>query len=161
MNTIAPSSDPKSTLNIVHYMRNNIPFTIVITMAMLNQYVFEDIICTRSAKAGIILTFIFLTVMDVMWTVYHCHVDFAIYYPHTGNKWKKYALARSITSILSFYSLNYFIHRGTPFNCFFDYNEVTANVVLYLSFLLIATVSYAEHFYWKKLSIPLLPEMEL
>lgn len=158
MKAIAPATEPDSQVNIMHYMRNNIPFTIVIALAMLNQYAFNDITCTTSNKVAIIISFITLTFIDVVWTVYHCKVDFTVNYPHSGNRWKKYAIVRSLTSLLSFYSLNYFIHQGVPFNCFFDYSIIAANIMLYLSFATVATVSYVEHYYWKKLSIPLLPE---
>lgn len=156
---ISPATEPDSNVNIMHYMRNNVPFTIVMMLAMLNQYAFVDIECTASNKAGIILAFLFLTIFDIVWTIYHCKVDFTINYPHTGRQWVKYACIRSFTSVLAFYSVNYFIHRGVPFNCFFPYSVVASNVMLYFSFITIATVSYIEHYYWKKLSIPILPEM--
>lgn len=158
LKTISPATEADSKVNIIHYMRNNVPFTIVVVMAMLNQYAFSDITCTPGNKVGIILTFLFLAVIDVIWTVYHCKVDFTINYPNSGKKWIKYATIRSLTSLLAFFSFNYFIHQGTPFNCFFSYNAIAANVILYLSFLTIATVSYIEHYYWKKLTIPLLPQ---
>lgn len=159
MLVLSPSSEPDSHVNIIQYMRNNIPFTMVMAMAMLNQYSFTNMECTQVNKAGIILAFLLLTIIDVVWTVYHCKIDFTVNYPHTGNKWVKYATIRSLTSVLAFYSVNYFIHLGDPFNCFFPYNVASANVMLYLSFLTVATVSYIEHYYWKKLTIPLLVEM--
>lgn len=158
LRTIAPAQDPDSSINIMHYMRNNVPFIMIMTMAMLNQYAFGSMDCTAGNKAGIILVFAVLTVVDVLWTVYHCHVDFTVNYPDSGSKWKRYAAIRAATSVLAMYSLNYFIHQGVPFNCFFGYDVVAANVVLYLSFATIATVSYIEHYYWKKLSIPLMPD---
>lgn len=156
---IAPASEPDSHVNIVHYMRNNVPFTIVMAMAMLNQYAFNDVACTDGSRAGIFLTFLTLATLDVVWTIYHCKVDFTVNYPNSGTKWRKYAFVRSLTSLLAFFSINYFIHQGVPFNCFFNYNAVAANIVLYLSFVAVATTSYIEHYYWKKLTIPLLPEM--
>jgi hypothetical protein len=156
---LSPATEPDSNINIAHYMRNNVPFTIVVVLAMLNQYTFEDIECTQGNQAAIIISFILLTIIDVVWTTYHCKIDFIYNYPYSGSQWKKYAVIRSLTSILAFYSLNYFIHKGTPFNCFFSYNAVAANVMFYLSFLTVATVSYVEHYYWKKLEIPLIPEM--
>lgn len=155
---IAPATDPESSLNIMHYMRNNVPFTIVVVLAMLNQYAFEDMDCTPGNKALIVMTFISLTVADIVWTVYHCKVDFTHNYPQSGTKWRRYAVIRSVTSVLTFYSLNYFIHKGVPFNCFFSYNEVAANIMFYLAFLTVATVSYVEHYYWKQLVIPLITD---
>jgi len=159
MKVIAPASDPDSNVNNIHYMRNNIPFSMVMVMAMLNQYSFTDMNCTPANKAIVISTFLLLTVIDVVWTVYHCKIDFTVNYPHTGHKWIKYAVIRSATSVLAFYSVNYFIHLGAPFNCFFPYNAVMANVMFYLCFLTVSTVSFIEHYYWKKLSIPLLAEL--
>jgi hypothetical protein len=123
-------------------------------MAMLNQYAFTDIECTPGNKIAIILTFIVLAILDAVWNIYHCKVDFTINYPHSGHRWIRYAIVRSLTSLLAFFSVNYFIHQGVPFTCFFPYDAVIGNIVLYLSFATIATVSYVEHYYWKKLTIP-------
>jgi len=159
MKVLSPATEPDSHVNILQYMRNNVPFSMVMAMAMLNQYSFTDMECTSANKAMVIFAFLFLTVIDIVWTVYHCKIDFTMNYPHTGRKWTKYAIVRSVTSVLAFYSVNYFIHLGVPFNCFFPYDVIRANAMLYLSFLTVATVSFIEHYYWKKLTIPLLAEM--
>jgi hypothetical protein len=147
LNVIAPGTDRNSKLNILHYMRNNIPFAVVIAMSLLNQYVRWE--CTPMHQTLIIITFTVLTVADVIWTAYHCKVDFTYNYPHIGSRWKRYAVVRSLTSVLSFYSVNYFVHQGIPFNCFFPYNVVASNILLYVSFVVISVISYIEHYYWK------------
>jgi hypothetical protein len=161
LKAIAPATEPDSHVNIINYMRNNIPFTIVMAMAMVNKYAFNNIVCTDGMHVGIFFTFLILSTLDVVWTVYHCKVDFTVNYPHSMNQWRKYAIVRSSTSLLAFFSINYFVHKGVPFNCFFGYNSVAANVILYLSFATVATVSYIEHYYWKKLPIPLLPPAQM
>lgn len=151
MQPYAPATTEQSNVNIIQYMRHNIPVAILIVMVMLNRYLFEDIKCTSSAKVTIAITFLSLTVIDCIWTTVKCKVDFTQNYPHTGRKWIKYAIIQCCCSLISFYSLNYYIHKGVPFNCYFNYNEVAAELMFYMSFLFISLISYIEHAHWKAL----------
>lgn len=133
---------------IVTYMHNNIPVAVLIVMTMLNRYIFEKTSCNRLA---ISFTFLFLTLMNCIWVVVRSRSDFIQNYPHTGTQWKKYALCQCIISVISFYSLNYYTHKGVPFNCFFPYSELASELLFYTSFVLITLISYVEHYYWKKI----------
>jgi len=149
-----PETDPDdagAVKNIIQYMHNNTPTAVLIAMTMMNRYVFENIDCSAGNQVGIIIVFIILTVLNFAWTIVRSKHDFTVNYPHTDNQWKTYAGWQCLTSILSFYSLNYYIHKGVPFNCFFQYNEIAAEMLFYLSFAVIATISYIEHTKWKKL----------
>lgn len=138
-------------------MRHRVPIAVITVLTMLNHYYFSDLDpyeCQKSSqkKALIITAFIILGLFDLVWTVKQCQLDFITNYPYTGIKWMYYAAVQGFTSLLSFYSVNYYLHKGVPFNCFFEYNQVKAEVFFYLSFLFIAGVSYLEHYYWKKLN---------
>jgi hypothetical protein len=151
MDNLIEIDNKDESINILKYMHNNIPTAVIIVMTMLNRYAFENVPCNTNSKFGIILVFILLTIINFIWTTIRSKNDFTTNYPHTGNRWKYYALWQCITSILSFYSLNYYIHKGVPFNCFFSYNEIAAEIMFYLSFLVITTISYLEHYHWKKI----------
>lgn len=150
---IPPATNADSQLNIIHYMRNNVPLSLVVVLSMLNQYVFEDMACTMSDKVNIAWIYFVLVIFDVYWTIIHCKNDFEINYPHTGTRWTRYAAIRVSTSLVSMFSFSYFVHKGVPFNCFYPYDNTFANIMFYLSFLLVTAVSCAEHYYWKKLPI--------
>jgi hypothetical protein len=102
MQVIPPATDPDSNVNILHYMKNNIPFSLVVVLSMLNQYVFEDMDCTTENETAAITTYSALTVFDIVWTVQYCRVDFLHNYPHRS--WIKYATIRACTSVQLFYS---------------------------------------------------------
>lgn len=134
-------------------MHNNIPLGIVVVISMLNQYVFESMECSTDNRVAIAFIYAVLAIFDVYWTVLHCKSDFQVNYPHSGQRWVRYAIIRTLTSLLSMFSFSYFIHKGVPFNCFYEYSRTFANVMFYLSFLIVMTVSYTEHYYWKRLPI--------
>jgi hypothetical protein len=156
MKVISPATSPESNINVLTYMKNNIPFSLVVVLSMLNQYVFETMECSLENKIAAVATYAALSVFDVFWTVHHCKIDFTHNYPHTGTKWMNYAAVRAFTSLLSMFAFNYFVHKGAPFNCFFPYNPIVSNIMFYLSFLTVLSVSLTEHCFWKRLSQPLL-----
>lgn len=145
------SNNGENTKKIVQYMHNNVPMAVLIAMTMMNRYVFENTTCSAGSKAGIIIVFIVLTILNFVWTIIRSQHDFTTNYPHTDNQWKIYAGWQCLSSVLTFYAFNYYIHKGIPFNCFFEYNEIAAELLFYLSFAIIATISYIEHSQWKKL----------
>jgi len=140
-----------TTIQIIKYVHNNIPISVLIGMTMMNRYVFEGSNCSREIKNSAIITFIVLSILNFIWTAVHTKHDFLLNYPHTGNKWRTYAVIQCLISLLSFFSLNYYIHKGVPFNCFTPYDKTVADTLFYLSFSTIITTSYVEHIYWKKL----------
>uniref|UniRef100_A0A6C0J6X6 Uncharacterized protein n=1 Tax=viral metagenome TaxID=1070528 RepID=A0A6C0J6X6_9ZZZZ len=140
-----------TTIQIIKYIHNNIPISVLIGMSMMNRYVFEGTTCSKALKNSAIITFIVLSILNFIWTAVRCKHDFLLNYPHTGNKWKNYAVLQCIISMLSFFSLNYYIHKGVPFNCFIPYNKTLADTLFYLSFSVIITISYVEHISWKKI----------
>ena len=151
MSVHPPANNPDSPLNILAYMKHNIPVCVLLVLTALNKYAFTDMECTGGNKALVIVSYVWLTTCDLVWTVFHCRADYRHNYPAKYNNWHIYAMVRCGTSVLSMYSLTYYIHDGDPFNCFITYNRVTAEVLFYLSFLTIFIVSYLEHMYWKKL----------
>lgn len=112
MQTIPPATDTDSSLNIVHYMRNNVPLGLVIVISMFNQYLFENMECTTDNKVAIAFIYVLLAAFDVYWTVLHCKNDFQVNYPHSGQRWIRYAIIRAFTSLLSMFSFSYFVHKG-------------------------------------------------
>lgn len=151
MLVIPPATQSDSNLNVVHYMRTNVPFFLVTVLSMLNQYSFENMECTAENKTLVIVTYIIITLIDVVWTVLHCKHDFLINYPHTGDMWVHYAILKTSGSVLSLFSVNYFVHKGIPFNCFVDYDPVMSNTLFYLSFAIVTLIGYFEHYYWKRI----------
>lgn len=141
-------------------MHHNIPIAVLIVMSMLNRYVYENVRCKEVSESGIIVVYVIISVMNFIWVTVRSRHDFLINYPETGSKWKKYAFYQCMISILSLYSLNYYVNKGVPFNCFFAYNETLAETLFYLTFGIITTLSYIEHSVWKKLGSELLSDDE-
>jgi hypothetical protein len=120
-------------------------------MTTMNRYFFEHDECTSSMRVGIILSFTALTLLNIAWTVWKCRVDYVHYYPQSRDHWKYYATVQALVATVSFYSMDYYVHKGVPFNCFFQYNEAASETMFYLSFALITVISYLEHHIWKKI----------
>ena len=148
-----------ATKQIIEYMHNNVPIAVLIGMSMVNRYVFEGIECSNTSKGAAVIIFLVFTSLNIVWTLIRSKHDFTTNYPHTGNNWMKYAWLQCLVSTLSFFSFDYYIHKGEPFNCLAKYNERVAEAMFYVSFTAIAFISYVEHSRWKKLPINILPDI--
>ena len=165
MKVLPPAASPDSNWNVANYMHHNIPIAIILAQTAFNNEVFKklDEECTSGDKAAIIVIFLFLTFMGLIWVIVKCRSDYIHNYPHAISGWRWYAAIQSVVMIISFYSINYYTHEGVPFNCFFEYNATASQIMFWMSFVLVATISYMEHAYWKKLNIivPLMSEHNL
>lgn len=140
-----------SVEKIVDYMHNNIPTAVFIVLSMFNRYLFDTKNCTDNRRIGILLVFTLLSIIDCVWTIYKTHRRYIRDHPRPVNhKWMHYAAIQCIVSVLSLFSLTYYLHDGVPFNCFFNYQPVSAEVLFYLSFAFIWLISWLEHYYWTK-----------
>ena len=135
-------------------MRTNIPLAVLLIMTALDHYFFEHDVCTVHMKIGIVISFSMLGLFNILWTCWHCRVEYQHYYP--SQHWYQYAILQSIVSTFAFYTFNYYAHKGVPFNCFFPYNALASEITFYLSFLLIIIISTIEHRVWKKIPSTLL-----
>ena len=157
MKVLPPAQSKESQVNVISYMVRNVPVIVLLAQTALNNEAFRELgeECTPGAKAGIIVSFTVLTLVGLLWTVIQSRADYMHNYPHAQRNWGLYAAIQSVVMVWSFYSLNYYTHEGVPFNCFFQYNKTGAQVMFWLSFVLIGTISYMEHNYWKKLEVNL------
>lgn len=152
--TYPPASSNDSNLNIIHYMKSNVPVSVLFIMTILNRYFFDNDTCSSGMKAGVIITFTILGIFNIIWTAWHCRIDYIHNYPESRSHWKYYAATQAIVSTIAFYSVDYYLHKGLPFNCFFQYNQVASEIMFYLSCTAIVGISYLEHTVWKKLQTP-------
>jgi hypothetical protein len=154
-NTLIDTDSKLIGMNIFTYMRDNVPFLVIAILSVLNFYFFSGIQlpCSQEIRIGIIVSFSLLAALDVVLTTLSCRRVYCIDYPQYKTHWWRYALIEVIISLFSFFSLNYFIHQGVPFTCFYEFNSALAQSTFYIFLTLIAGLGYFKHKCWKKLPI--------
>jgi len=122
-----------------------------INMTIVN-FAFDTCINNMEYKIGFWVYYIILLLLTGIWEGFHSFFHFKTVYPHASTKSNIiYTIISTLTSIIVFFVLTYFVQNGKPFSCFYPYSHIIAGILFFLTCGVVSTITYIEHFFWGNL----------
>ena len=139
-------------LNFTDILKQKIPFMPLAIHLAIIKNVYTPCTDTPDKLTAFIIYSIIISILTIVWEAVHAYFQFIKYYK--SNKRLDTIIYVSLSTVISFWCflvLCYYLQDGKPLSCFVKYNEIVAQILMYLTAGIVSLYSYVESKFWTKL----------
>ena len=147
---MSETEEDNRLVKIIKFIKSKVPVTVLTINSLIIKYCYQDCSTNIGVFWGYYIT---LNIICLIWEGFYNYVLYRKYYKQglTINH-IQYTVVSTFCSLLLFNTYCYFMR--TPFDCYFTYDSMIADVIFFLSVALVMMISSIESYCFDKIESP-------